>query len=84
MFKYILILLFSAALSLIATPVVRRIAIRCGAIDVPGGRRVHSAPTARFGGLAVYFAIIIGLLSASSTNSFVADTLLCTDGGSSC
>ena len=76
MFKYILILLFSAALSLIATPVVRRIAIRCGAIDVPGGRRVHSAPTARFGGLAVYFAIITGLLFASLTNSFVADSLL--------
>jgi len=76
MLKYILILLFSAALSLAATPVIRRIAIFCGAIDVPGGRRIHSAPTARFGGLAVYFAVIAGLLFASFADSFVADTLL--------
>src|ERR1700733_5520802 len=76
MFKYILIFLFGATLSLVATPVVRRIAIRWGAIDVPGARRIHSAPTARLGGLAVYFAVIVSLLFASIADSFIADTLL--------
>jgi UDP-GlcNAc:undecaprenyl-phosphate/decaprenyl-phosphate GlcNAc-1-phosphate transferase len=76
MFKYILIVFFSATLSLFATPIVRRIALRWGAIDVPGARRIHLAPTARLGGLAVYFAVIVGLLFASAADSFVAGTLL--------
>ena len=76
MFKYILILLSGVALSLVATPVVRRIAIGCGAIDVPGGRRIHSVPTPRFGGLAVHLAIIFGLAVAGLADSFVAATLL--------
>jgi UDP-GlcNAc:undecaprenyl-phosphate GlcNAc-1-phosphate transferase len=75
-FKYILILFSSVALSLVATPVVRRIAIGCGAIDVPGGRRIHSVPTPRFGGLAVLLAIIFGLAVAGLADSFVAATLL--------
>jgi UDP-GlcNAc:undecaprenyl-phosphate GlcNAc-1-phosphate transferase len=75
-FKYILILFSSVALSLVATPVVRRIAIGCGAIDVPGGRRTHSVPTPRFGGLAVLLAIIFGLAVAGLADSFVAATLL--------
>jgi UDP-GlcNAc:undecaprenyl-phosphate/decaprenyl-phosphate GlcNAc-1-phosphate transferase len=75
-FKYILILSSSAALSLVATPVVRRIAISCGAVDVPGGRRIHSAPTPRFGGLAVFLSIILALAVACLTDSFVAGTLL--------
>jgi UDP-GlcNAc:undecaprenyl-phosphate GlcNAc-1-phosphate transferase len=75
-FKYILILFSSVALSLIATPVVRRIAIGCGAIDVPGGRRIHSVPTPRFGGLAVLLAIIFGLAVAGLADSSVAATLL--------
>lgn len=75
-FKYILILSSSAALSLVATPVVRQIAISCGAVDVPGGRRIHSAPTPRFGGLALYLAIVLALAVAGLTDSFVAATLL--------
>lgn len=75
MFKYILILSSSAALSLAATPLVRRIAIRCGAIDIPGGRHIHCAPTPRFGGLAVHFSIVFGLAIAASADAFVAKAL---------
>jgi hypothetical protein len=75
-FKYILILSSSAALSLVATRVVRRIAINFGAVDVLGGRRIHSAPTPRFGGLAVFLSIILALAVACLTDSFVAGTLL--------
>ena len=76
MFKYALIVFSSAALSLVATPLVRRIAIRCGAMDIPGGRHIHSVPTPRFGGLAVHFSVVFGLIIAGLADPFVAAALL--------
>ncbi len=60
-----LILCFSIAfaISLAATPVVKTIAHKIGAIDVPKDeRRVHKAPTPRLGGLAIFYGFLIALL----------------------
>jgi len=60
-----LILCFSIAfvISLAATPVVKNIAHKIGAIDVPKDeRRVHKAPTPRLGGLAIFYGFLIALL----------------------
>lgn len=53
------------AVSLALTPLVRRIAIRRGAIDDPTAddRRVHSEPTPRWGGLAIYAAVATALVA---------------------
>lgn len=48
-----------AALAL--TPVARRIAWRVGSVDQPGGRRINRTPLPRMGGIAVFFAILVGL-----------------------
>jgi UDP-GlcNAc:undecaprenyl-phosphate GlcNAc-1-phosphate transferase len=52
---------FVATLSV--TELVRVFALRLRAVDQPGGRRVHLAPTARLGGLGIFwgFAISLGL-----------------------
>jgi UDP-GlcNAc:undecaprenyl-phosphate GlcNAc-1-phosphate transferase len=42
------------------TPLVRRFALAIGAVDAPGGRRVHGRTTARLGGLA----IVLGYVTA--------------------
>lgn len=76
MIKYILILVSCGAFSLAVTPLARQMAIRAGAIDIPGGRHIHDAPTPRFGGLAVYVAIVFGLAFACSVDSFVRSELL--------
>lgn len=53
----------SATIAYAATPFVKQWAERVKAIDVPkDNRRVHKTPTPLLGGLAIYFACIIGML----------------------
>jgi UDP-GlcNAc:undecaprenyl-phosphate GlcNAc-1-phosphate transferase len=66
--KYLLVAGFAALLAYVLTPLVRRIAIRFNAVDVPNVRKVHAVPTARIGGLALFLAFVGGL--ALSTRLF--------------
>jgi UDP-GlcNAc:undecaprenyl-phosphate GlcNAc-1-phosphate transferase len=56
--------LIALAVSWILTPFVRRLAISKGAVDDPksDNRRVHKEPIPRWGGLAIYAAIVTSLL----------------------
>ncbi len=59
MFDYILPMILAATISLLATPMARKLAYRIGAVDVPkDNRRVHKEPIPRLGGLAIYMATI--------------------------
>ena len=52
----------AALLAYLGTPLAGRIAMRLGAVDRPGARRVHARPIPRAGGLAVGVAfLIVGL-----------------------
>ena len=56
-------LLVAALVALITTPVVRSLAVRMGAVDVPkDGRRMHDHPLPRMGGLAIFFGFILSVL----------------------
>jgi UDP-GlcNAc:undecaprenyl-phosphate GlcNAc-1-phosphate transferase len=59
-----LILIFASALLLVigATPGAKWAALKLGIIDQPAARKVHSAPIPRFGGIAMYGAVIVALL----------------------
>ncbi len=56
--------LFTAAIvALISTPVVRSLAYRVHAVDVPrDSRRMHDHPIPRMGGLAIFFGFILSVL----------------------
>ena len=42
------------------TPFVKKFAFKIGAVDVPkDNRRMHKKPTARLGGLAIFFGFIV-------------------------
>ena len=56
-----LALFLAGALSHLFTPPVRSLALRLGAVDRPGGRRVNRRPVPRMGGLA----IALGFLTAA-------------------
>ena len=56
--------LAAAVVSLALTPLARALAVRVGAVDQPGPRRVHAAPTPRFGGLAIAAAVLGGAWAA--------------------
>lgn len=56
-------LLVAALVALITTPVVRSLAVRMGAVDIPkDGRRMHDHPIPRMGGLAIFFGFILSVL----------------------
>ncbi|HEY5038718.1 MAG TPA: MraY family glycosyltransferase, partial [bacterium] len=62
---YWIIFLITFALSLGLTPLFRKIALRTQLLDSPLGQlKKHTAPVPYLGGLAIYFAFLIGILGA--------------------
>ena len=56
-------LLAAAVVALISTPVVKSLAFKVGAVDVPkDNRRMHDHPIPRMGGLAIFFGFILSVL----------------------
>ena len=50
-------------ISFLATPLVKALAYKVGAIDVPkDGRRMHKTPIPRLGGLAIFLAFLLSTL----------------------
>jgi UDP-GlcNAc:undecaprenyl-phosphate GlcNAc-1-phosphate transferase len=62
---YLLLLLLAAAATYLLTPLARWCALRWGAITAVRSRDVHSIPTPRLGGLAMWAGIMVGLVMAS-------------------
>lgn len=50
---YFAMLLVASGVAFLLTPLVQRLAFLIGAVDRPDPRKIHRAPTARLGGLAV-------------------------------
>jgi UDP-GlcNAc:undecaprenyl-phosphate GlcNAc-1-phosphate transferase len=67
---YLAVFVATLAAALVATPIVRRLALRYGAIDRPSDRKVHPKPTPTLGGQALWLAILIGLGVAYLLPSF--------------
>ncbi len=56
----LLALLIAMAVSFAATPFVKKLAYKVGAIDVPkDNRRMHKVPIPRLGGLAIFIAFLL-------------------------
>ena len=56
-------LVAAALVALLTTPVVRSLAYRVGAVDIPkDGRRMHDHPIPRMGGLAIFFGFMLSVL----------------------
>ena len=61
--KILVALAVSAVVSFIATPMVKSLAYKVGAIDVPkDNRRMHKVPIPRLGGLAIFIAFLLTTL----------------------
>jgi UDP-GlcNAc:undecaprenyl-phosphate GlcNAc-1-phosphate transferase len=70
--EYALVLLVTAAVTYLLTPLVRRVAIATGAMHEPRARDTHTQATPLLGGLAMYGGLVAGLILASRL-SFVQD-----------
>ena len=58
----------SLVISLALTPVIRLLAPKLGAMDNPGALAIHSKPTPRLGGLAIFMAFFITAFVAAKIN----------------
>lgn len=61
MLPYAVVFGVSAIVTLVATPLVRRLALRLGWVDQPSDRKVHPRPTPTAGGLAMFLGIMAAL-----------------------
>lgn len=71
--SYIILFAVSLLLALFTTPLVRRKAIHWGAVDLPGGRRIHQRPTPRLGGIAIFLSCLLALLLVPLFHNMVSD-----------
>lgn len=69
--------LCAGLLAFVLTPLVRVLAIKIKAIDVPtDGRRIHSKPIPRIGGLAIFLAFTIATIGFSKIDRELATILV--------
>lgn len=62
---YLLVLLVAAVVTFLTTPLARWVALRTGAMTAVRARDVHSTPTPRLGGLAMFLGLAVALVFAS-------------------
>ncbi|WP_040227752.1 glycosyltransferase family 4 protein [Bhargavaea cecembensis] len=62
--------------SILLTPIVKRLAVRLGAVDRPNHRKVHSRIMPRMGGLAIYGAFLIGYFILRPESEFATSILI--------
>ncbi|MFB4167174.1 glycosyltransferase family 4 protein [Virgibacillus sp. JSM 102003] len=64
-------LIVSFVTTVILTPVVKKLAIKIGAIDKPNQRKVHSKVMPRLGGLSIYITFMGWLIFFQSNSEYV-------------
>lgn len=60
--EYCLTFLLAFSGAYISMPILRKLAIRFGIIDMPGGRKMHKVATPLLGGVAIYIGLLAGIL----------------------
>lgn len=66
----ILAFLVAAAVVLVSTPIVKKIGLWSGYVDLPGGRKVHQNPIVRLGGVSIFLGTVIALLTVWGMGGF--------------
>lgn len=61
----------SLVVVLMTTPIVRRVGLRSGRVDLPGGRKVHQQPMVRLGGVSIFLGTLLSLLVVWWTGGFI-------------
>ncbi|MGW9527038.1 glycosyltransferase family 4 protein [Paenibacillus terrae] len=62
---YIIGFIMALGLALLLTPLVKKFAVKVGAVDVPNARKVHTRIMPRLGGLGIFLAFLLSLLAIS-------------------
>jgi UDP-GlcNAc:undecaprenyl-phosphate GlcNAc-1-phosphate transferase len=73
---YVVAFTIALAVAYFATPKVKDIAIRVGAMDAPDARKVHKEPIPRMGGLAIYLGFVLAVLASMHISREIAGLLI--------
>lgn len=65
--SYMLAFIIAAGVALLITPFVIILAAKTGAMDAPDPRKVHKRPIPRIGGIGIYAAFMVSILSMMAT-----------------
>ena len=61
--SYMLAFIIAAGVALLITPFVIILAAKTGAMDAPDPRKVHKRPIPRIGGIGIYAAFMVSMLT---------------------
>jgi len=67
---YLVVLAVAGVTTLAVTPLVRRLAVRVGAVVRPDERRVHTRPTPTLGGIAMFAGLVVATVVAWRIDAF--------------
>ena len=62
-FKFMALMAVACGASLLLTPIVRNVALRLGAVDKPGGRKIHLVPIPQLGGIGIVLSVLIAVFA---------------------
>lgn len=72
---YLIAFMIPLGLSLLLTPLLRKLAVKYGQLDKPTDIKTHKVPTPLFGGAAIFIAFSASLLAIRFCTSFPTGTL---------
>jgi UDP-GlcNAc:undecaprenyl-phosphate GlcNAc-1-phosphate transferase len=67
---HLLAFLVATVVVLLATPLIKKMGLKAGLVDRPGGRKIHNRPMVRLGGVAIFLGTLIALLSVWGLGGF--------------
>lgn len=77
-YNYLPVLAVSFAVTLLATPIMRRLAIANGVVDRPSeSRKVHRIPIAYLGGVGVFLGLLAGVFTSYAGWAGIGDRTFC-------
>ena len=70
------IVLVTFVASLLIVYIIKKVAVHINAMDIPNERKVHKNPMPRLGGLAIFFAFLIGYMLFGSVSTQMISVLI--------
>ena len=74
--QVILMIIIPFSFVTLSIPFVIKIAHQIGAMDIPRGRHIHSKPTPKLGGLAIFFGFLLGYMLFGAHSSQMNSILI--------
>ena len=74
--KIITMILLPFIFVMVIMPFIKNMAVRINAIDIPRTRHIHTEPTPKLGGLAMFFAFLLGYMVFGTPSSIMNAVLI--------